>query len=66
MAGMVQLEGGERVRTLLTDCDQDSLEIGQEMELVIESLGKAKEAMGRIKVGDEVLTWKFRPVRRKE
>ena len=38
--GIVELNGGERVRTLLTDCDQSSLEIGMEMELVIESIGR--------------------------
>ena len=65
MAGKVELEGGEQIRTLLTDCDQSSLEIGMEMELAIESIGKAKESMGKIAVGDEILAYKFRPVRRK-
>ena len=66
MTGIVELDGGERIRTLLTDCDQSSLEIGMEMELVIESIGKAVEAIGEIKIGDEILGWKFRHVRRKQ
>ncbi|MBI4284904.1 MAG: OB-fold domain-containing protein [Chloroflexi bacterium] len=66
MLGIVELEGGERVRTLLTDCDQSSLEIGMDMELGIESIGKAQEPVGKIEVGQEVQAWKFRPVRKRQ
>jgi hypothetical protein len=65
MVGVVELEGGERVKTLLTDCDQSSLEVGMDMELVIESIGKTVEPIRNIPVGTEVLAWKFRLVRSK-
>ena len=44
-----------RIEALLTDCDFDSLKVGMDMELVIEKLHEDEE-------GNEVLTWKFRPV----
>lgn len=66
MVGIVELPEGERIRTLLADCDQNSLEIGMEMELIIESVGKAIEPLGNIEVGTEVLGWKFKPLRKKE
>lgn len=65
IVGVVELPEGERIRTLLTDCDQDSLEIGMEMELVIEVVGKAAKPLGKIEVGTEVVGWKFRPLRRR-
>ena len=61
MVGLVQLEGGEKVKTLLTDCDQSSLKIGMDMELVIESIGETQEPMGSIEVGTDITGWKFRP-----
>ena len=64
MAGLVELEGGEKVKTLLTDCDQSSLELGMDMELVIESIGKSLEPMEKIEVGTDIIGWKFRPVGR--
>jgi uncharacterized OB-fold protein len=63
LVGVVQLPEGERIRTLLTGCGLDSLEIGMEMELVIESVGKATKPIGKIETGTEVLGWKFRPIR---
>ena len=63
--GVVELPEGERIRTLLTDYGEDSLEIGMEMELVIEIIGKANKPFGKIETGNEVIGWKFRPLRRK-
>jgi uncharacterized OB-fold protein len=65
IVGIVELPEGERIRTLLTDCDQDSLEIGMEMELVIEVVGRTTKPLGKIEAGTEVLGWKFRPLRRR-
>ena len=64
LVGVVELPEGERVKTLLTECNQDVLEIGMEMELVIESVGRLKAAIGNIEAGTEVVGWKFRPLRR--
>jgi uncharacterized OB-fold protein len=65
LVGIVELPEGERIRTLLTECDQHSLKIGMKMELVIESVGKTTEPIGKIEFGTEVLAWKFRPLGRK-
>lgn len=65
IVGVVELPEGERIRTLLTDCDQASLEIGMEMELVIEVVGKTTKPLGKMEVGTEVVGWKFRPLRRR-
>lgn len=64
LVGVVELPEGERIKTLLTGCDQSVLEIGMEMELVIESIGKLKAPMGKIEAGTEVSGWKFRPLRK--
>jgi uncharacterized OB-fold protein len=64
LVGVVELPEGERIKTLLTGCDQSALEIGMEMELVIESVGKLKAPMGKIEAGTEVSGWKFRPLRK--
>lgn len=53
--GWVNLLEGVQIRSLFTDCDPDTLKIGQEVELVIEKLGTDEQ-------GNEVLTYKFRPV----
>lgn len=66
MVGLVELEGGEKVRTLLTDCDQSSLEIGMAMELVIETIGQSLEPMANVEVGTDIIGWKFRPARKKQ
>ncbi|MCJ7791026.1 MAG: OB-fold domain-containing protein [Dehalococcoidia bacterium] len=66
LVGVVELPEGERIRTLLTECDKDSLKIGMEMELVIERIGTSTEVIGKIEVGTELLGWKFRPLRGKQ
>ncbi len=66
VVGVVELPEGERVRTLLSHCDQSSLEIGMEMELSVEVVGKANKPIGKIEVGTEVLGWTFRPLRRQK
>ena len=66
LVGVVESPEGERINTLLTDCDLDSLHIGMEMELVIDKVGTTKKPFGRIDVGAELLGWKFRPVRSME
>lgn len=53
--GYIDLPEGVRVFSILTDWDQKSLRIGIEVEL---TLGKFKED----KEGNEILTYKFRPV----
>lgn len=53
--GFVELPEGIRIETLFTDCDFDRLEIGMEVEMVLEKLHE--DAQGR-----EVIAYKFRPV----
>jgi uncharacterized OB-fold protein len=53
--GFVELPEGVRVQTLFTDCDPDRLEIGMDVELVVEKLFEDKE-------GHDIITYKFRPV----
>lgn len=65
LVGVVELPEGERIKTLLTECDQNALEVGMEMELVIASVGRLKAPIGKIEAGTEVLGWKFRPLRRR-
>jgi uncharacterized OB-fold protein len=64
LVGVVELPEGERIKTLLTGCEQGELEIGMEMELVIERVGKLKAPIGNIDAETEVSGWKFRPVRK--
>ncbi|MFC2031931.1 Zn-ribbon domain-containing OB-fold protein [Chloroflexota bacterium] len=59
LVGFVELPEGERVRTLLTDCDAASLKIGDEMELVIDVVYQDES-------GTDVLGWKFKPVRERQ
>ena len=63
LVGVVELPEGERIKTLLTGCDQSELEIGMKMELVIEYVGKLKAPIGNIDAGTGVSGWKFRPLR---
>jgi len=56
--GVVELPEGERICTHFTDCDIESLRIGMDMELVLGIVGKDPE-------GNELLGWKFRPLRSK-
>ena len=65
LLGIVEMPEGERIRTLLTECDQDTLEIGMEMELVIEKAGRVTQPIGKVDAGTDVLGWKFRPRRRR-
>jgi hypothetical protein len=53
--GFVELPEGVRLRTLFTGCNFDDLKVGMEVELVIERLFENVE-------GDEIITYKFRPV----
>ena len=53
--GVVDLPEGVRVESLLSTDDFDRLEVGKDVELVIEKLGDDKE-------GNEVVTFKFTPV----
>lgn len=53
--GYIDLPEGVRVFSILTDWDQKSLKLGMDVEL---TFGKFKED----KEGNEILTYKFRPV----
>jgi uncharacterized OB-fold protein len=53
--GFVELPDGVRVQTLFTGCDPDALRIGMDAELVIDRLYEDDK-------GNEILTYKFRPV----
>ncbi|MFH1382684.1 MAG: Zn-ribbon domain-containing OB-fold protein [Chloroflexota bacterium] len=64
VVGLVEVEGGEKVKTLIDVKDQKELQIGMDVELVIDVIGKMVEQMGLIKPGQEVLGWKFRPVKK--
>jgi len=54
--GYVELPEGVRLETLYTDCGPDSLEIGMDVELVVEKLYDDDE-------GNELITYKFRPIK---
>ena len=53
--GFVELPEGIRIETLFTGCDLDSLRIGMDVEMVLETLYENEE-------GAEVVAYKFRPV----
>ena len=53
--GVIELPEGIMILSLLTDSEADKLEIGMDMELVIETLYRNED-------GAAILTWKFRPV----
>ena len=53
--GKVDLPEGEHILTQIIDCDEDDLEIGMEMELVVNTMGEDGE-------GNEILMYFFRPV----
>lgn len=59
LVGIIELPEGEKIRTLLVDCDHTSLRIGDDMELVIDTVYEDE-------AGRHVLGWKFRPLRRKD
>jgi len=58
--GYVRMKEGALVFTLITDCEpqDDALEIGEEMELVIEKIREDEE-------GNNLIGWKFKPIERK-
>jgi uncharacterized OB-fold protein len=53
--GWVELPDGVRVETLFTGCDLDKLEIGLDVEMIIEKIYDDDE-------GNEVVCHKFKPV----
>ncbi len=53
--GYVELPGQVRVEARLTESDPDKLEIGMEMEMVIETLGQDDD-------GNDLVTYAFAPV----
>lgn len=54
LVGIVELEEGERVSALLADCEIETLHIGDEMELIIDTIYVNEK-------GNEVLGWKYKP-----
>ena len=58
MVGYVRVKEGPLIFSQITGCDveDDALELGQEMELVIDKIKKDSK-------GNNVVGWKFRPVR---
>ena len=54
--GYIELPEGIRIESRLTENEPDRLEIGMEMELVIEKFGENDE-------GNELMTFAFEPVR---
>ena len=54
--GYVELPEGTLIETLFTDCDIESLEVGMDVEMVIEKLHEDDE-------GNEIMAYKFRPVK---
>lgn len=53
--GYVELPEGIRIRTLLTSCNLETLRMGMDVELILEKLNDDEE-------GNEVITYKFRPI----
>lgn len=56
MIGLVELPENLKVMGQLTQCKEEDLEIGMEMELVVEELFEDED-------GNGVLTWKFKPAK---
>lgn len=54
-SGVIDLPEGVRIYSLLTDWETKGLKIGAEMELIIEKMMEDLE-------GNEVVTYKFRPI----
>jgi uncharacterized OB-fold protein len=52
--GFVELPEGVRIQTLFTGCDPENLRTGMKMEMVIERLQEDE-------MGNEIVTYKFRP-----
>jgi uncharacterized OB-fold protein len=55
--GYVRTKEGARIYTLITGCEarDDALDIGEEMELVIEKIREDGE-------GNNLIGWKFKPI----
>ncbi|HET9476346.1 MAG TPA: OB-fold domain-containing protein [Dehalococcoidia bacterium] len=53
--GLIDLPEGIRVLSMMSSGQPEELKIGSEVELVLEALYHNDD-------GDEVITWKFRPV----
>lgn len=53
--GLIDLPEGIRILSMMSSGKPDELKIGSEVELVLEALYHNED-------GDEVITWKFRPV----
>jgi uncharacterized OB-fold protein len=53
--GFIELPEGVRLRSLFTGCNLNDLKVGMEVEIVIERLFENDE-------GDEIITYKFRPI----
>ena len=56
LVGIVELPEGECIRTLLAVDDPKSLNIGDEMEVCVDSIYKDES-------GKEIVGWKFKPVK---
>lgn len=58
--GYVRMKEGASVFTLIADCEarDDALELGEEMELVVERIRADSQ-------GNNLIGWKFKPVKRK-
>jgi uncharacterized OB-fold protein len=54
--GFVELPEGVRIETLFANCDPEALEIGDEVELIIDKLYDDDE-------GNELITYKFEPIK---
>lgn len=52
--GFVELPEGIRIETLFTGCGPDSLQVGMDVEMVIEKLHEDED-------GNDVMAYKFRP-----
>ncbi len=59
--GQVKTDEGAKLFTIITGCEtkDDAMDIGEKMELVIEKVKEDKE-------GNNIIGWKYRPVRRKK
>ena len=53
--GYIDLPEGLRIYSILTESDRNKLQIGMEMELVIESIRKTAE-------GEDIIGYKFKPI----
>lgn len=52
--GSIQMPEGVHVRTVLADCDLDKLEVGMDVELVLEKIKEDEQ-------GNSVMAYKFKP-----